>query len=78
MDRHTRSRLFQPDAAPTISHQAELLGVSRSSYYYQPVPETALNLRLIELIDKHYLEHPDKGPDGCFPGSEECTAIRST
>jgi putative transposase len=38
--------------------QCELLSVTRSSYYYQPRGETALNLELMRLIDEQYLETP--------------------
>jgi putative transposase len=48
---------------PTLSiqRQCELLGLSRSGYYYQPVPESEENLRLMRKIDEHYLERPNKG-----------------
>ncbi len=45
----------------SIERQCELLGLSRSSYYYQPVPENAENLRLMRRIDEHYLERPCEG-----------------
>jgi putative transposase len=44
-----------------------LLGVCRSSLYYQLVPETAENLRLMRLIDQEYTAHP-------FLGSRRLTA----
>ena len=34
----------------SVRRQCELLGLSRSSLYYQPVPETAANLRLMRLM----------------------------
>lgn len=44
----------------SISHQAELLGISRSSVYYEPVvDEYDLLLRL--LIDKQYTLAPFYG-----------------
>jgi putative transposase len=39
----------------------ELLQVCKSSLYYQPKQESSLNLKLMELMDVHYLEHPYKG-----------------
>jgi putative transposase len=45
----------------SISHQCDLLGVSRSSYYYNAIPETAENLLLMKEIDKIYLENPSFG-----------------
>lgn len=45
----------------SISRQCKLLGFSRSAWYYEPKKASALNLKLMELMDKHYLEHPYKG-----------------
>jgi putative transposase len=38
-----------------------LLGLSRSSLYYEPAAETAENLRLMRLIDQEYTAHPFLG-----------------
>jgi putative transposase len=38
-----------------VSRQCELLGLSRSSLYYQPVPEDEENIRLMNLIDEEFL-----------------------
>lgn len=46
----------------SVRQQCELLGVPRSSHYYEPLSESPLNLELMRLMDEHYLEHPDKGP----------------
>ncbi len=48
---------------PTISvaQQCRLLGVSRSSLYYQPVPVLAENLVLMRLLDEEYTRHPFLG-----------------
>jgi putative transposase len=45
----------------TISRQCELLGLARSSYYHELVPETDLNLSLMDLIDRQYMETPFYG-----------------
>ena len=45
----------------SISDQCNILGLPRSSYYYAPARESALNLELMEKIDKHYMDHPYKG-----------------
>ena len=45
----------------SISRQCELLGLPRSSYYHELVPETALNLSLMDLIDRQYMETPFYG-----------------
>ena len=41
--------------------QCALLGISRSGFYYEPVSESALNLRLMRLIDEQYLKTPFYG-----------------
>lgn len=45
----------------SIATQADLLGVSRSQVYYEPVPVTPLNLELMNRIDKLYTDHPFYG-----------------
>jgi putative transposase len=35
-----------------------LLGLPRSTYYYQPRPESEENLRLLRQLDELYLELP--------------------
>ena len=44
-----------------MSQQCELLGLSRSSYYYEPATESAENLALMALIDREYTDHPFYG-----------------
>jgi hypothetical protein len=51
----------------SVRRQCTLLGLSRSSLYYEPAPETEENLRLMGLIDREYTEHP-------FYGSRRLTA----
>lgn len=34
------------------------MGLNRSTWYYEPAPETELNLHLMRLIDAKYLERP--------------------
>ena len=41
-----------------MQQQCELLGVPRSTYYYQPRPESAENLRLLRRLDELYLDCP--------------------
>jgi putative transposase len=54
-----RKTLIEPDHPRlSIVRQCELLTINRSSYYYQPTGETALNLKLMRLIDEQYLETP--------------------
>lgn len=42
----------------TIQQQCGLLGLPRSTYYYEPRPESAENLRLLRRLDELYLEYP--------------------
>ena len=42
----------------TIHRQCELLGLSRSSFYYQPAEESPENLELMKLIDRQYTARP--------------------
>ena len=46
-----------------VSRQCELLGLSRSGYYYQPQGESELNLHLMNLIDEQYTKMPFYGID---------------
>jgi putative transposase len=48
----------------SVSQQCELLGLSRSSYYYEPATETAENLSLMAKIDREYTAHPFMGSRG--------------
>jgi putative transposase len=45
----------------SVRRQCELLGLSRSSLYYEPAQETVENLRLMRLIDEEYTAHPFYG-----------------
>ena len=45
----------------SVRRQCELLGLSRSSLYYEPVPESETNLCLMRIIDELYLQHPFYG-----------------
>jgi putative transposase len=51
----------------SICRQCELLGLGRSSFYYEPATETAEDLALMRQIDEHYTECP-------FYGSRRWTA----
>ena len=50
-----------------VSRQCELLGMSRSSIYYRPIPAGPEELALMALIDRQYLATP-------FYGSRRMTA----
>ena len=45
----------------TVGAQCRLLSISRSSFYYSPQGETAMNLDLMVMIDKQFLETPFYG-----------------
>lgn len=45
----------------SISRQCKMVGVSRSSYYYQPIPISQDELRLMRKIDELYLQNPSSG-----------------
>lgn len=45
----------------SIRRQCELLEVSRSRLYYEPVGESQENLTLMRLMDEEFLEHPTHG-----------------
>ena len=34
---------------------------NRSNLYYKPKGESGLNLRIMEIIDEYYLDHPTTG-----------------
>ena len=45
----------------SIRRQCELLGLNRSTFYYQPAGESAENLALMRLIDQEYTRRPFYG-----------------
>jgi putative transposase len=54
-----RRQMIEP-GHPSLSvvRQCELVSISRSGFYYQPVGETAETLALMRLIDAQFLETP--------------------
>ncbi len=50
----------------SITRQCRLVSIARSSFYYEGRGESALNLRLMRLIDEQFLETP-------FYGSRQMT-----
>lgn len=53
--------MIRSDEDLSIAKQCELIGLARSTYYYDPIPESELNLRLMKMIDKQYLITPFYG-----------------
>jgi putative transposase len=63
-----RRQLIEPEhPALSVRRQCELLGLNRSGLYYEPIGETAENLRLMRRIDEQYTACP-------FYGSRRMTA----
>jgi putative transposase len=44
-----------------VRRQCDLLGLARSSFYYEPAGETPENLALMRLIDRRYTDYPFEG-----------------
>ena len=49
------------DQQLSVSRQCEMMGVSRSSYYYKPKPINLDELELMRQIDELYLDNPSSG-----------------
>jgi putative transposase len=64
---HKRTLIEPGHPALSVRRQCELLGLSRSSLYYEPAGETLEDLRLMRLIDEQYTACP-------FYGSRRMTA----
>ena len=45
----------------SITRQAKLLNINRSTLYYKPVPFSKSNLRILNQIDEIYVDNPDYG-----------------
>jgi putative transposase len=57
----SKKELITSDNVLSISRQCDLIGMARSTYYYEPRPESADNLRLMKMIDQLYLKAPFYG-----------------
>jgi len=54
--------LIEPEHAElSIAQQCKLLGLARSSYYYEPVPQSEENLQLMRMLDEQYTRTPFYG-----------------
>ncbi|MEM6699848.1 MAG: IS3 family transposase [Bacteroidota bacterium] len=56
-----RSLVGKEESGISIKRQCELLGLSRSSYYYEPIGESEENLLYMRLMDEQYLDTPYYG-----------------
>src|ERR1700758_1774598 len=53
--------MIAPEAGLSVSRQCALLGVARSSFYYQPQSEPAEELELLKRVDRTFTSHPVYG-----------------
>ena len=53
-----RQMIEREHASLSIAAQCRLVSISRSSFYYAPMPETAETLALMVVIDASFLDHP--------------------
>ena len=57
-----RRLMIEPDKSDiSIVKQCDLLGISRSGYYYSPRPESPENLKIMRMMDEQYLKTPFYG-----------------
>jgi len=56
-----RRNWIEPCPELSLRQQCELMGLSRSGYYYEPVPESEENLALMRRLDELNLAHPVYG-----------------
>jgi putative transposase len=56
-----RRNWVEVSADYSIRRQCRLAGLSRSNFYYEPVPESEKNLQVMRLIDAQYMKHPEYG-----------------
>lgn len=64
-----RRELLEPCPELSLRRQCELIGIARSGFYYEPVPETEQNLALMRQLDELHLAYP-------VYGSRRLTALR--
>ena len=56
-----RKELIESCPEVSLQRQCQLIGISRSGFYYEPVPESPENLALMRRLDELHLEHPVYG-----------------
>jgi len=62
LDRQVRRGMIDKNhPSLSVGAQCRLLSISRSSFYYELMGETAMNLDLMVKIDKQFLETPFYG-----------------
>ena len=70
LSRAERVKMIEWESEMPIMTQAELLGLNRTSLYYQPIPVSAEELAIKRRIDELYTAHP-------FYGSRKLSVILS-
>ena len=53
--------MISPDKKLSVAQQCKLIGLPRSSFYYQPKPVSAYNQRIMRRLDEVYIDNPDFG-----------------
>ena len=56
-----RQELVEPCSELSLQRQCELVGISRSGFYYEPVAESPENLTLMRRLDELHLDYPAYG-----------------
>jgi putative transposase len=56
-----RQELVESCEELSIRRQCELMGISRSGFYYEPLPESEENLRYMRRLDELHLDYPVYG-----------------
>jgi len=56
-----RRELIANEHVLSIRGQCQVLSVHRSGLYYKPQGESQDNLKIMRLMDGHYLDHPSEG-----------------
>ena len=56
-----RQELVEPCSELSLQRQCDLVGISRSGFYYEPVVESPENLALMRRLDELHLDYPAYG-----------------
>jgi putative transposase len=58
-----RQKVVRSHPRLSLKEQCNILSIHRSGLYYKPKGESLLNLRLMEAIDRQFIEHPYYGAE---------------
>jgi putative transposase len=56
-----RQKLVDNQHELSVRKQSDLLSIHRGGLYYAPKGESQENLKIMRIMDEHYLEHPSEG-----------------